>query len=120
METGLIVLAIAFIVVYAIDVVKFIPTLLSRVYSLLFNKEVAADKVKLPYILQCSLCCTTWVVLLFMLLTIPFTFKNVIISIVVALVAGYSTTYIYMGIDLVNKLIINLICLVDRIISKLG
>ncbi len=113
------IILITFIITYVIDVVGFIPNLFAQILSFIFKKQITPDKIKLPYILQCSLCCTTWSVLLYLLITHPISFNLIILYIAVSLVAGYSTTYITILINLINKFLINFFCRLEKLITKI-
>lgn len=67
MNELIICLIIAFSIVYITDWVGFWRTATSRILSLIRGKEITVDRVKLPYILECSLCQTNWVTLIVLL-----------------------------------------------------
>lgn len=89
---------ITFAIVYIYDIVNFPKEFVARLLTIILKKEVKPLNVKLPKILECSLCATTWVTLILLLIFSP---KLCWLS----LVFGWSTKHIYSFITIIDKIL---------------
>lgn len=55
-------------IVYVYDFLNFPREFLTRIYSLLFNREIEASRIKLPKLLECSMCASNWSTLVVLLI----------------------------------------------------
>lgn len=98
MHPILITFIITLIIVYVVDYVRFIPNALSKLYTLIFNKEIQPDNIRLPYILTCSLCLTTWTTLITLLFIEP-------TYVPMSFIYGWSTQHILKLYTLIDNVI---------------
>lgn len=97
-------------IVYIYDFVEFPKNLFKTFCSRILNKTV--NSVRLPKLLECSLCATTWITLIILLIFEPkFCY--------LALVYGFSTKYILYTIQIVDNLLTFLLLTIDTTLTKL-
>lgn len=95
-------LYITFIVVMVYDYLDFFREFLSRFYSVILHRKVSVDSIKLPKILECSLCATFWLTLAAQIIT---TGEFAIVYIVISLLWGISTPIMLSVINISVKFI---------------
>lgn len=105
-------LILAASIVYVWDYVNFPRNFLARLYSIIFKQNISPEYVKLPYLLQCSLCAVTWSTLILLLI---FNWKLAPLC----LVFGWSTKYFLKIFDLVDKIFDISIKIIDFILEKI-
>lgn len=102
---------ITFLIVSAYDMLNFPRELLSRIYSLVFRRYISPSDVKLPKLLDCSLCMTFWSTLIYQLF---FTEGMLLEKAAISMLMALSTPYIYSGLGLVNNAIRLLISYAEK------
>lgn len=103
---------ITFTIVFAYDWVDFPHNFVARILSFFWKKDIDSNRIKLPKIFECSLCATFWISLITLLCVAP---KYAFF----AIVAAFSTKYIYYTIKVFDALISKIFALLERLISKL-
>lgn len=94
----LICLIVTSCIVYIYDYVAFPRNFLARIYSIFTGKEISLDRIKLPKLLECSLCASTWTTLIILLI---FNWKLA----PMCLVYGWSTVHILSIMNIFNNMI---------------
>lgn len=110
MSTFLTAFLITVIIVYVLDWVEFPKTFLSRLSSIILKREV--KEVRLPKLLECSLCLSTWVTLIFYLFTDPNIWY-------LSLVHGFSTKYILYSVQLIDQILSLLFITLETLFTKI-
>lgn len=92
-------------IVYIYDYVAFPRNFLARIYSIFTGKNISLDRIKLPKLLECSLCASTWSTLIILLI---FNWKLA----PMCFVYGWSSIHILLLMNILNNII-------TKILSKL-
>lgn len=109
---------IAFIVVIVWDVLQFPNEIANGIAYWLTRGKIRTVVLRKP--LGCSLCMTFWCSIFYVLICIGFVSITTFIgNLSLCLMVAYSTTYIQMTINLINKLIINLFVRLEKLIDKI-
>lgn len=96
MNVFIICLIVTISIVYIYDWVEFPRTFLQHITSLILKKDV--KEVRLPKLLKCSLCASTWITLIILLFIKPEYFY-------VCLLYGFFTKYILYAIQTIDNLL---------------
>ena len=107
-------LLITTIIVYVWDFLGAPLQILASIYSILFGKEVTPDRVKLPKPWSCSLCMTFYITLLTQIIILPFSFTGLINILFISLLFSWSTRPIYQIINILDKLIHNILAAIEK------
>lgn len=107
-------LLITTIIVYVWDFLGAPLQILSSIYSVLFGKEVTPDRVKLPKPWSCSLCMTFYITLFTQIVILPFSFTGFINIVFISLLFSWSTRPIYQIINILDKLIHNILAAIEK------
>lgn len=100
-------LIITIAIVYGYDVVRFVPELTSRIISRFTGLPVTAANVKLPKLLECSLCATFWSTLIILLIISPnLCWLSIFYS--------FATKYIYYTFQIVDKALSKLFIYLEK------
>lgn len=107
-------LLITTIIVYVWDFLGAPLQILAAIYSLLFGKEVTPDRVKLSKPWSCSLCMTFYITLFTQIFVLPFSATGFIYMIFTSLLFSWSTRPIYQIINILDKLIHNILAAIEK------
>lgn len=90
----------------------------SGIASWLTNGKITNVTLSKP--LGCSLCMSFWTGLIYVLVTVGFvSISTFITNLCLCLAFALGTTYIQMAINLANKFLLNLFCLLEKLIDKI-
>jgi len=112
MNSIVICLIVTVAIVWGIGYLDFPHTFVARILTLIRGKEVTPDRVKLPKLFECPLCCTMWCTLVILLIMSPHLCWFSIIF-------AFSTKYILYAIQLIDRLLTKIFILFDRVIGKI-
>lgn len=105
-------------IVYAYDIVNFPRNLMSNGLSIILHRYISPNLIKLPKVLECSLCATMWSSLIYLCIAYVNSFDSFMVAAGFACLNSYLTTYTNYLINLSNKLIITLLTLIERCADK--
>lgn len=109
-------IALAITVVW--DVIQFPQEIANGIASWLTRGKVTNVLLRKP--LGCSLCMCFWCSLIYVLVTVGFVSLTIFTwHLCICLLVAYSTTYIQLTINVLNKLIINLFVRLENLIDKI-
>lgn len=94
-------------IVYIYDFLNFPREFLARIYSIILKEEVDPARIKLPKLLECSLCASNWSTLILLLI---FNWKLAPFC----LLFSWSTRPIYQIINILDKLIHNILAAIEK------
>lgn len=97
-------------IVYVYDVVEFPTNFIRNFVSKVFNREIYS--VKVPKLLKCSLCATTWVTFIVLLILLPQYFY-------LALLFGYLTKFILYIIQTIDNIVSIIFIAIDALLTKM-
>lgn len=106
-------------IVYAYDIVNFPRNLVSKALTIILHRDVSPSIVKLPKLLECSLCATMWSSLLYLVICYVDSFDSFMVAMGLACLNSYLTTYTNYLFNLSNKLITTILVLIERCADKL-
>lgn len=112
MNTFLLCYLISAVIVYIYDIVNFPRSFASVILTRIFKRDITPNKIKLPKIFECSLCATTWVTLIILLIFRPEYCWC-------ALLFGWSTQYTYSTFNIIHNLIETFLIILEKAISYL-
>ena len=112
MNSIVICIIVTVIIVWGIGYLDFPHTFVARILSFIRGKEVTPDRIKLPKICECSLCCTQWTTLLILLIMSPHLWWC-------SMIFAFSTKYILYAIQLLDKLLVKVFMLLERLCNKI-
>lgn len=109
---------IALVITVVWDVLQFPNEIANGIASWLTRGKITNVTLSKPF--GCSLCMTFWCSLIYVLVTNGFvSISTFITNLAICLLVAYSTTYIQMTINLINKFLLNLFCLLEKLIDKM-
>lgn len=94
-------------IVYVYDFLNFPREFLARIYSIILKEEVDPSRIKLPKLLQCSLCATNWSTLILLL------FLNYKLA-PLCLFFSWLTGPVLQIINILDKLIHNILAAIEK------
>ena len=94
-------------IVYVYDFLNFPREFLARIYSIILKEEVDPSRIKLPKLLECSLCASNWSTLILLLIL---NWKLAPLC----LLFSWSTRPIYQIINILDKLIHNILAAIEK------
>lgn len=100
-------LIVAASIVYVYDFVGFPRQFVARLYTIFTGKEITLDRIKLPKLVECSLCATQWSTLILLAI---FNWKLIPLS----FVFGWSTKHILTLFSIIDNIFTNIL---DKIIK---
>ena len=110
---------IALIITVVWDILMFPNEIAGKIASWLTGGKITNVTLSKPW--GCSLCMTFWCGLIYVLITIGFvSISTFITNLCICLLVAYSTTYIQLLITTLDKLILNLFCVLEKLIDKLN
>ena len=108
---------IAFVIVAVYDYLDFTRELFSRICSLIFKRNVSVNSIKLPKLLECSLCMTFWTTLIYQL----FMHQGAVLEkLAISMIIALCTPYIYALMKIINNAVMLVFGYIEHAIDRLG
>jgi hypothetical protein len=112
MNSIVICLIVTIAIVWGIGYLDFPHTFVARILTLIRGKEVTPDRIKLPKLLCCHLCCTFWCTLVILLIMSPHLCWF-------SMIFAFSTKYILYAIQLLDRVLTKVFILLERLCNKI-
>lgn len=110
MNVFIICLIVTISIVYIYDWVEFPRTLIQHFTSIILKRDV--KEVRIPKLLECSLCASTWITLIILLFIKPE-------YCYVCLLYGFSTKYILYAIQTIDNLLSLIFLSLEKLYTKI-